>query len=80
MSLIPPFQPHSEALMSNLASRSHEWIDWEIEELLLELPTALKSRGKRKVHFRILLKVKWQKHKSNIPTKVTFTPLPISEI
>ena len=59
MSVIPAFHPHSEALMSNLASRSHEWLDWEIEELLLELPTSAKSRGKRSPHFRILLKVKW---------------------
>lgn len=57
--MIPAFHPHSEALMSNLASRSHEWVDWEIEELLLEFPTSAKSRGKRSLHFRILLKVKW---------------------
>ncbi|MEZ4814499.1 MAG: hypothetical protein R3A80_04745 [Bdellovibrionota bacterium] len=45
--------------MSNLASRSHEWVDWQIEELLLELPIAPKSRAKRKQHFRIKLSVKW---------------------
>lgn len=59
MSLIPPFHSHSEALMSNLASRSHEWIDWQIEELLLELPVAPRSRAKRKQHFRIQLTVNW---------------------
>ncbi len=59
MAFIPPFHPHSEALMSNLASRSHEWKDWEIEELLVEFPTSAKSRGKRSPHFRILLRVSW---------------------
>lgn len=45
--------------MSNLASRSHEWEEWEIEELLLELPVSAKSKGKRRPHFRILLRVRW---------------------
>jgi len=59
MAFIPPFHPHSEALMSNLASRSHEWKAWEIEELLVEFPLSAKSRGKRTSYFRINLTVTW---------------------
>lgn len=59
MALIPPFHPHSEALMSNLASRSHEWKEWEIEEIILEFPLSAKSRGMRKAYFRIKLSVTW---------------------
>ncbi len=45
--------------MSNLASRSHEWSEWEIEELLYEVPQSLKPRTQRKTHLRILLRVHW---------------------
>ena len=84
MNAIPPFHPHSEALMSNLASRSHEWRDWEIEELLLELPFSPHSRGKRKEHFRILLKVQWHQlgmhqyilTKKSSPTEVLVARIP----
>ena len=31
---IPPFTPFSDALMASLASRSHEWVGWQIEESL----------------------------------------------
>ena len=57
---IPPFHPVSEALMSNLASRSHEWLDWQIEEILFELPVSARSRGSRHERFRIVLNVSWK--------------------
>lgn len=45
--------------MSNLASRSYEWREWELEERLIEFPLSAKSRGKRIAHFRIFLRVGW---------------------
>lgn len=57
--MIPAFHPNSEALMSNLASRAHEWKEWEISEFLYEIPLSAKSKGKRSTHFRITLAVNW---------------------
>lgn len=49
---LPEFLPLSEGLMSNLASRPHEWNEWAISELNILI--------KKKLHTRILLEVNWK--------------------
>ena len=55
LKIIPAFHPFSEALMSNLASRSFEWDFWEIQELLFE--PKIKSK-KSKMEFCVCLTLK----------------------
>lgn len=56
LKIIPPFHPFSEALMSNLASRSFEWDFWEIQEILFE-------SKKTKMEFCICLTLKEKEQK-----------------
>jgi hypothetical protein len=56
---IPSFHATSEALMSNLASRPHEWRSWEIKELLFKVFQRSKRDRKRNIHFRVCLIVDW---------------------
>jgi hypothetical protein len=60
LKIIPPFHPFSEALMSNIASRSFEWDFWEIKELLFQSKNAkiefcicltLKEKGQNKLSY-----------------------------
>ena len=59
LKMIPPFHPFSEALMSNLASRSFAWDFWEIQEILFH-------SKKSKIEFCVcfILKEKGQKRLS----------------
>jgi len=59
LKIIPDFHSFSEALMSNLASRSFEWDSWEIREILFQSKNS-------NVEFCVCLKLKekGQKEKS----------------
>lgn len=51
LKIIPDFHSFSEALMSNLASRSFEWDSWEIREILFQAKNS-------KAEFCVCLKLK----------------------
>jgi hypothetical protein len=59
LKIIPDFHSFSEALMSNLASRSFEWDSWEIREILFQ-----SKNSKAEFCICLKLKEKGQKEKS----------------
>lgn len=59
LKIIPDFHSFSEALMSNLASRSFEWDSWEIREILFQAKNS-------KAEFCVCLKLKEKGQKQRI--------------
>jgi hypothetical protein len=72
LKIIPAFHPFSEALMSNLASRSFEWEFWEIQELLFR-PKIESKKSKLEFCVCLTLKEKGQK-KTSLYVRTTESP------